>query len=255
MARRDFTFIGGENESFESTQWGEIIRVRDGDDPTRERAIARILGQYWKPVYCYLRRKGYANDKAKDLTQGFFCDVVLGRRLIERADPRKGKFRTFLLTALNNYAVSIARAEQANKRMPTEGLVALDGDDGPVPEPRGDVSPEEAFHCAWAASLIESVLADVERRCLADGLDRHWQVFRAMVVEPILHGESSPRLEALCEELGIASRTKAYNMNVTVKRRFQAGLAERVRQYAGSDAEVNEEIGEIMAALSHRPAG
>jgi len=252
MGRRDRTFIGGANESFRSTQWADIVRAREGDPAARQKAVARILGQYWKPVYCYLRRKGYGNEKAKDLTQGFFCDIVLGRGLIERADPGKGKFRAFLLKALTNYAVSVARAEQAGKRMPREGLVTLDDDDRSVPEPRHGASPEEAFHCAWAASLIEGVLADVERACRADGLQKHWRVFHAMVVAPILHGEAPPPAAELCTTLGIASPAKAYNMNVTVKRRFQAGLCDRVCQYVTSEAEVADEIREIMAALSRR---
>jgi len=255
MARKDHTFIGGEHGSFESTQWTQIFLAGGGEEGPRKKAVARILGQYWKPVYCYLRRKGYDNEKAKDLTQGYFCDIVLGRKLLERADPRKGKFRTLLLTALNNYAISVARREQAGKRKPAEGLIALDGDDAPVPEPRDDVTPQEAFQCAWAAALVEAVLEEVERGCLADGRQRHWRVFHALVVQPIL-GEGAPvPLAELCETLGIDSTTKAYNMNVTVKRRFQAAMEARVRQYTDSDAAVQEEIRDIMAALSRRPAG
>jgi len=253
MPNRDSTSIGGRNEGFETTHWTEIVRAREADGTARDRAVASILGQYWKPVYCYLRRKGYGNEKAKDLTQGFFCDIVLERKLIERADREKGKFRTFLLTALNHYAISLSRAERAEKRMPRNGLIALDGADSAVPEPRDDTTPQEAFQCAWAASLLGDVLKELEAGCRADGLAKHWEVFHATVVQPILDGEKSPPLRRLCGRFGIESETKAYNMSVTVKRRFQAGLARRVRRYVNSDSEVQEEIREMMAALAKRP--
>ena len=94
--------MGGERESFLSTHWSLINDVKT--HPEQDRAlIGLLLQQYWKPVYCYLRRRGYHNEQAKDLTQAFLHEVVLNRHLVDRADPSKGRFRTFLLHALNQY--------------------------------------------------------------------------------------------------------------------------------------------------------
>ena len=96
----------------------------------RDRALIDLLLKlYWKPVYCFLRRKGYDNESAKDLTQDFFHEVVLGRDLIQRADPSKGRFRSFLLTALKRYLINAAEARRAQKRIPSEKLVSLNGID------------------------------------------------------------------------------------------------------------------------------
>ena len=75
-------------------------------------------------MYCYLRRKNYDNERAKDLTQGFFHEVVLNRALIERADQAKGRFRSFLLHALNEYLIDEQRKETAQKRIPKDKLVS-----------------------------------------------------------------------------------------------------------------------------------
>ena len=89
--------MGGETETFLTTHWSLIEDVQSRGDKDRA-LIGLLLGKYWKPVYCYLRRKGYDNEQAKDLTQDFFHEVVLSRDLVRRADQSKGRFRSFLLT-------------------------------------------------------------------------------------------------------------------------------------------------------------
>lgn len=98
--------MGGYDSRFYTTCW-TVIADSNTDDETRNRLIINdLLSRYWKPVCCYLRRKGHDNESAKDLTQGFFCEIVLGRELIKKANKRKGRFRTFLLTALDRYVIS-----------------------------------------------------------------------------------------------------------------------------------------------------
>src|SRR4030065_2580148 len=100
MSNHDQTSMGGDREAFLTTHWSFIEDVKQHRDKDRA-LIGLLLKRYWKPVYCYLRRKGYDNEQAKDLTQGFLHEVVLNRDLIDRADPSKGSFRTLLLHALN----------------------------------------------------------------------------------------------------------------------------------------------------------
>ena len=103
MACDDLTEMGGMQGTFLTTHWSLIEAASEGQDRNREKAlIDLLLKHYWKPVYCYLRRKGYNNEEAKDLTQGFFHDVVLGHNLVQKADQAKGPFRAFLLMALNH---------------------------------------------------------------------------------------------------------------------------------------------------------
>jgi RNA polymerase sigma-70 factor (ECF subfamily) len=256
MARRDRTTIGGQKEAFQTTQWTQILNVRTTDADRRRGAMGIILGQYWKPVYCHLRRKGYDNEAAKDLTQGFFTEIALGGDLIQKAEQTKGRFRTFLLTALERYVVSRLRAATAEKRQPRKGLVSLDGIEAPgIPEPASGATPEGAFHYAWASSLVDQVIAEVEAACRRGGMTKHWAVFHRTVVRPSLEGAEAPTLRELCDELGIASEAKASNMNVTVKRRFQAALRRQVRQYVDADEQVDQEIRELMEILSHGGAG
>ena len=114
MKRDDMTDMGGAGEAFLTTHWSIIDNVSSSDDDKNQALIGLLLDRYWKPVYCYLRRKGHDNEQAKDLTQGFFHEVVLTRNLIGRADSTKGRFRTFLLHALNQYLADEQRKEAAH---------------------------------------------------------------------------------------------------------------------------------------------
>ena len=92
--------MGGAREVFLTTHWSLIGDIQSKHD--KDQALMNLLlKRYWKPVYSYLRQKGYDNEQAKDLTQGFFYEVVLNRNLVQRADQCKGRFRSFLLHALN----------------------------------------------------------------------------------------------------------------------------------------------------------
>ena len=256
MGRTDKTSMGGRQEAFETTHWTEIVRVREGDEARRREAMGQTLARYWKPVYCFLRRKGYGNEEAKDLTQGFFHEVVLGRRLVEHADQTKGRFRTFLLTALRRYVVSIHRAESAAKRMPDGGLARLDQTDAPdMPDAASCATPEEAFDHAWAAALLEQVVTDVQNECLADGKAAHWFVFSERVLRPVMDDAYPPSLADLCAEYGISDEALASNMIITVKRRFRACLERHVRQMVDSDEEVATEIRDLIGILSASGAG
>jgi RNA polymerase sigma-70 factor (ECF subfamily) len=223
---------------------------------THQRAVIDyLIKKYWKPVYCYLRLKGYDNERAKDLTQGFFHEIVLGKQLIQKADETKGRFRTFLLTALDRYRISVHRCESAGKRHPKQTAISLEGfDEDCLPIASKEMKPDEAFTYVWSCELLDEVLAEVHQGCLKTGKEIHWKLFHAHVVEPITSGVKPPSIIELCKQFGIHSEEKASNMIVTVKRRFQTAISNRVRQHVDSDEEVMQEISDLMEILSRHSA-
>lgn len=255
-AKSGFTETGGREEGFQRTHWTQVLSVQTGDEAQRRTAVNELLRDYWKPIYCYLRRKGYDNETAKDLAQGFFLDVVLGRDLIQQVDPTKGRFRTFLLTALDRYVVSVSRMERASKRRPEAGLLHLDGILwNSVPEHASMATPEQTFNYAWATALLEGVVAGLERECLASGRKKQWEVFCARVLNPILANEEPVPILSLCSQYAIESERKVWDMVGTMKRRFQAILRSQVRSFVNSEEEVDEEISDLMEILSKKATG
>jgi DNA-directed RNA polymerase specialized sigma24 family protein len=246
MAYHDQTSMGGTGGAFLTTHWSLIEDSKSDDDRNRA-LIGLLLDRYWKPVYFYLHRKGHNNEEAKDLTQGFFHEIVLSRGLIRRADQSKGRFRSFLLHALEQYLIDERHKQNAQKRIPKDKLVSLDTADEPVfPHVHPDMTAEESYNYGWMSALLDRVLSDVEAKCREQDMSIHWNVFNDRLVQPILGQQTSPSLEDICEKYRIADRKKASNMTITVKRCFQAVLQEHVRNTVISDDQTREELQEIM---------
>jgi DNA-directed RNA polymerase specialized sigma24 family protein len=255
MNGHDRTSMGGSREAFFTTEWSVIERIRDGNEPSSIALINDLLRKYWKPVYCYLRRKGYGNEQAKDLTQGFFQEVVLGRSLIGHAEQSRGRFRTFLLTALQQYVAGVHRKQSTQKRSPKGELIGLDElEYGEQIEAPAQFSPEESFHYAWAAQLLDCILAEVREKCLSDGKILHWQVFNDRVLRPIMENTDPPSLSEVCQRYGIDNPGQASNMIVTVNRRFQAGLKRHIRRSVIQDSDVDSEFLELMKIFAQNRA-
>lgn len=249
MGFQNHTEMGGTREAFLTTHWTLIEDVKVSPDKDRK-LVGLLLKAYWKPVYCYLRRKGCDNEQAKDLTQDFFDEVVLNRHLVGRADKDKGRFRSFLLYALNQYLINRDRDEKAQKRIPRERLVSLDIAELPdLPQSFVEATAEDSYHYAWLSALLERVISEVKAACQEQGMETHWALFKEHVLRPILgSGDPAPLME-LCEKYSIEDPKKASNMMVTVKRRFRAVLIEHVRCSVVAEEQTSEELEYLLKFL------
>ena len=250
MKAGDYTRIGGDGGRFPTTHWTVIDQVEPGNTAQSRLLIGRLVRDYWKPVYCYLRRKGYDNEEAKDLTQGFFQEVVLGRKLIERADPARGRFRTLVLTALDRYLANIHRTQTAQRRIPRDKLIPLDGCD--VPDAPCSLTSEDSFNYAWVSELLDRMLEEVQAECRSRGLTTHWNLFHDRVLRPLVEDAEPPPLGEVCARYGVEEAAKASNMIFAVKKRFRAALQRRVRQSVASDAEIGVELAELAHFLTRQ---
>jgi RNA polymerase sigma-70 factor (ECF subfamily) len=233
--------MGGTGAAFLTTHWSLVEQV--GSD---QALVGSLLERYWKPVYCYLRRKGYVNEDAKDLTQGFFHEIVLGHHLVEKADPSKGRFRSYLLVALDHYLINVKDKHDARKRIPGDRLIALDAMDlSELPPAVSELDAEASFNYTWVTTLLEEVLEQAENACRHEGMSIHWQLFRDRILQPILEAAEPPSLPELCDRYEIEDVAKASNMIITVKRRFQTTLLRHLRRLVASDEQVREEFEEI----------
>ena len=246
MGYENRTDMGGARQRFLTTQWSLIENIKAGQDKDKL-LIGFLLQEYWKPVYCYLRRTGYDNEQAKDLTQGFFHEVVFNKDLVGRADKTRGRFRSFLLHALKQYSTKQNLKERASKRIPKEKMVSLDVVEPPtMPVSLTQVSVEESFNYAWVSALLERVLSFVKAECAEQGMDTHWMLFYERVVRPLLADQTPPSVAHLCQVHGIENTQTASNMIVTVKRRFRAALEQNVRRTLLDGDQTPDEIEELL---------
>jgi RNA polymerase sigma-70 factor (ECF subfamily) len=243
-------------DEFLTTHWSVIEDVTLSEDDRNRALIGLLIESYWKPVYYYLRRKGYGNEQAKDLTQGFFHEVVLGRKLIARADQTRGRFRSFLLVALNRYVIDIKEGRAADKRIPQSKLISLDKiGSSDLPEPLTGLSAEDSFNQAWISALLEQVLDEVRTDCCREGLTVHWNVFCDRFLQPIMDNESPPSMKEICDKHSVDNGIKASNMIITVKRRLRTAMEQKLRKSVISDKDIGDELEEMTQFLSTKRAG
>src|SRR5437660_10169547 len=100
---------------FPTTQWSLVVAAGDPHRKEARSALVSLCENYWYPLYAWLRRRGYPADQAQDLTQEFFIRVLEGRYL-DRADPEKGRFRSFILTSLKFFVADEQDRQRAYKR-------------------------------------------------------------------------------------------------------------------------------------------
>lgn len=251
MSTWDNTALGGGNTRFPSTRWSLIHHANTPNQARRQLVIEEFTRAYWKPIYCFIRKRGYSNEDAKELTQQFFCDVVLDGKTLARADHRIGSFRGLLIVALKRFLINTDTWKNRKKRFPRAGILHLNPTelvDLCVRSPME--TPEEAFYRQWIIDLLDDVLAEVQQEYCGSLRSTYWQVFNARVLRPIMEDRKAPSLGHVCTSLDIKDEAHASNMIVTVKRRFRSILKRRIRELVSSDTEAENEFQEILRFFS-----
>jgi len=155
-------------------------------DPHRKEARSALVSlceNYWYPLYASLRRRGYPVDQAQDLTEEFFIRVLEGRYL-DRADPEKGRFRSFILTLLK-FIVAGEEDRQRAYRRDGGALVPLEfssGEDRYQREPAHDETPERIFERRWALSVLDRVVEKLRNEFVHHGRPEHFERLKVFLL-------------------------------------------------------------------------
>lgn len=208
-------------------------------------ALEELCSTYWYPIYAFVRQRGNDAPTASDITQGFF-EFVLEKKIIRVADRERGKFRSFLLTALKNYMSKQYRKDQQQKRGggATHYSLQLEDADGRyVHEPSHDVTPEHLFDRAWGLTLLEQVLKQLQREYEAKKQGDRFSVLSGFLVAPDDAGSLSEAAEIL--KLSTNSVTVAMHR---LRKRFKELYRLEVKRLMGPDDDVEEEIASLMSA-------
>jgi RNA polymerase sigma-70 factor (ECF subfamily) len=176
-------------------------------------------------------------DQADDLLQGFVLKKVLQRQLVARADRSRGKFRTFLLTALDRYVLD----ELERKQIPE--VAYEEGTSDP------QVAPADAYEQTWVRIVLDEVIGRMRAECEAEGQAEIWGVFECRLLTPALDQVEPPAYREIVQRLGFQSPIQAANALTTAKRKFRRILELVIAEYA-ADGQVDEEIAELRRILT-----
>lgn len=244
------TTEGGKNAiGFRATQWSLVQRAGQASEASRRASMETLLRRYLPALRAHLTlSKKLPSDLAEDLLQGFVADKVIEQNLVALADPSKGKFRSFLLVALNRYAIDQLRRDNSSKRGGGSGKTS---DDSLCKQlVSSEAQPSEQFDLVWARELVARALELMAEECRATGRGEIWAIFECRVVRPAFLAVEALPYEDLVTKFGLQTPLQAYNILTTGKRMFARCLREAAADYAGGPELADEEINDLKSVLS-----
>jgi RNA polymerase sigma factor (sigma-70 family) len=159
---------------FNTTHWSIVLACSGENDSHAREALAKLFQTYWYPLYAYTRRRGYEEQDAEDLVQAF-CLHLQEKHALAKADPQRGKFRTFLLSSLQNFLANEKARAHAQKRGGGREMIFLDAEDAHARyhlEPTDKLTPEAIFERRWAHAVLEETLTGLRADFIAKGKER-----------------------------------------------------------------------------------
>jgi RNA polymerase sigma-70 factor (ECF subfamily) len=233
-------------DRFTTTRWTIVLAAKHRDDPSGSDAFARLCKRYYEPLYAYLRRNGRTASDAEDLTQGFMTRLI-EKDILRHADPARGRFRSFLLTALKHYAVNEHVRAAAVKRGGRQLSPALDFEavERRVIEPRDDLTPERLYDRRWALAVLERALSVLRDECRTSGREAFFDA-----VHGSFTGDADrARYRDVAERFGMTEpsvRVAVHRLRLRYRELVRAEVADTVE----SDEAVDEELRYLQAILS-----
>jgi len=152
------------NARFGATPWTDVTLAQQGVSAASRSALERLCGLYWYPVYAHIRQRGFGPHDAEDLTQDFFS-LLIEKNYLGAADRRRGRFRSFLLVAVNRFLVNAWHRDRALKRGGGQVVVGIDqqaAEHWLKTETAAGLSPDQSFDRRWAQRVLDLALARLQ---------------------------------------------------------------------------------------------
>ena len=243
----------GEPREFVTTRWSLILSAAHfgSEEQKASDALAELCRTYWRPIFSFVRRRGYSVEDAQDLTQDFFL-AILKNDWLQHADRNRGRFRSLLLKSLQNFLVNAAEKSHTRKRGGNVEFVSWHdwmSETSPELPISGatleSLPPERLFDLTWAATVVERALQRLREECESRG--KLW-LFQAL--SPHLTEERDEASYAnLSAELGIADTAVKKQLH-NMRQRYRSLLRAEVSQTVENPADVDDEIRYLCASLA-----
>jgi RNA polymerase sigma-70 factor (ECF subfamily) len=232
---------------FPTTRWTLVVAAGDPHRKEARSALVYLCENYWYPLYAYLRRRGYLADEAQDLTQDFFVRVLEGRYL-DRADPEKGRFRSFILTSLKFFVADEADRQRALKRgggtvVPLE---FSSGEERYQREPAHDETPERIFERRWALTVLDRVVEKLRNEFVHHGHLEHFERLKVFLL-----GQSDAPYAALAREMNTSEGALKVAIH-RLRKRYRELFRREIADTVADPAEVESELRFLAAVLTRK---
>ena len=238
------------SSQFPTTRWTLVVAAGDPRRKDARSALVSLCEKYWYPLYAYLRRRGYAPDQAQDLTQEFFMRVLEGRYL-DKADPKKGRFRSFILTSLKFFAADEQDRQRAQKRggaaaVSFEFSSGESGEERYQREPGHNETPDRIFERRWALSMLERVLDRLRDEFVQHGRPENFERMKVFLL-----GQSEAPYADLAREMNTSEGALKVAIH-RLRKRYRELLRQEIADTVADPAEVESELRYLAAVLTRK---
>jgi RNA polymerase sigma-70 factor (ECF subfamily) len=242
---------GDEPREFVTTRWSLILSANGSEEQKARDALAELCRTYWRPIFSFVRARGYSIEDSKDLTQDFFI-TILKDNWLQRADRARGRFRSLLLRSLQNSLINAAEKTHARKR--GGGAEFISWDDWMAEAPSqlsipvqalDSLPPERIFDLTWATTVVEHALQRLREECESRG--KLW-LFQGLNSH-LTNERDEMSYAQLSAELGIAETAVKKQLH-NMRQRYRSLLRDEVLQTVEDPADVDDEIRYLCASLA-----
>ena len=223
-----------------------MVQATAGSSPESRKALSELCADYWYPLYAFARSRTANREDARDLTQAFFAELLEKDR-VSFADPERGRFRTFLLTALENFMHNHWRKMNRAIRGGNVQHFSIDFDDGERRyefEPQDSLSPADLFERRWAITILDQSISRVRQSYEESG---KLELFERL--KPHVSGSDDrvpyAEIAAELEMTDSAVKVSAHRLRQKCRDSLRAEIAETV----GNDSEIDDELKHLMTAV------
>lgn len=232
---------------FRTTHWSVVLLAGQSNVPGAASALEQLCRAYWYPLYAFVRRRGYNPDDAQDLVQGYF-EQLLTRNDLTTVHPRKGRFRTYLLTTLTHYLSNEWDRARAAKRGGGLQFVSLESEDPEQRyqfEPAGEIMPETLFDMAWATQVLDTVLAKLKDECQSSGNAERFDALK----EFLLGDRGGMPYAQIAQTLGMTEQGIKSAVH-RLRQRFRELFRSEIAQTVGTLEEIDDELRYLIRVMT-----
>jgi len=238
---------------FMTTRWSVILSAANlGSEEQKARdALAELCRTYWRPIFSFVRARGYSIEDAQDLTQDFFV-TILRNNWLQHADRNRGRFRSLLLRSLQNFLINAAEKTNARKRGGSVEFISWDDWMAEAPSQLSipaqtleSLPPERIFDLTWATTVVDHAYQRLREECESKG--KLW-LFQALSSH-LTDERDEASYAKLSAELGMtetAVKKQLHNM----RQRYRSLVRAEVSQTVEDRSDVDDEIRYLCASLA-----
>jgi RNA polymerase sigma-70 factor (ECF subfamily) len=235
------------SRDFTSTRWSVVIAAGRDSSPGAKQALESLCETYWYPLYAYVRRRVSDIHEAHDLTQAFFAEL-LEKDYVQAANPDRGRFRSFLLTAFKHFLSKHWDRARTQKRGGATSLISLDfnsADSNLRIDPGGAISADQFYDQQWAIALLTRIMERLEAEFVQQGKSRQFVELKGFLI-----GDHAGRTFAQVADSLKTTESAAKKAASRMRQRYRELLRDEISQTVSEPEDVEDEMRKLFATLS-----